>query len=386
MTERKRRRSLFGQPLPGRALLVQLKRDALRFLRGIMTADGRKKLRKVLASQHGGVRGVYQRLNTRAVHEAMRRADSSAALLTAAQQLAQDDPLRLEASRHYLRAGNEAAAEELVRDLLAARAKKLPPSLADGLRSLREAPEFPLAAAALDWSWRNLATGISDRTQWERQLRFAAASSQLLWDWLYCAPDRSGELDALIDPPAPALRDRLQRQNRGLLLIASHIGAPVAGIHHLCRSDLPVKLLGREPKTDALCNTDYLIDSENPYSLRDVRRALDRGSSVIVAAEAGRGRNQLEVAFPGNATLLVRGWIPRLLWRERIGSLFLFPIWQNGRIRISLTDDAPQPDDDETYPAWEQRWLHAYRDKLLAVMQSEPENLNLRTVFWRQFR
>ena len=44
-----------------------------------------------------------------------------------------------------------------------------------------------------------------------------------------------------------------------------------------------------------------------------------------------------------------------------------------------------QPDDDEPYDIWEQRWLAGFRDKLMAAMRSGPENLDPITPFWNQF-
>ena len=175
------------------------------------------------------------------------------------------------------------------------------------------------------------AGGASDRTFWKRKIQVATASNELLWDWLHCARDRWAELDALIEPPPEATRDLLLRQNRGKLLIASHFGAPTAGVYYLCNGGFPVKLLGRELKSAALANTDYVINSESRYFLRDVYRTLDAGWSVIVAAEAVAGRNLLEISLPGGARLKVMGWIPKLIWRERFGSLFLFPNWENGK-------------------------------------------------------
>jgi hypothetical protein len=384
MNEQTPHRARLGLSSLRRSLWVQAKRDAYRVLRSVATTEGRAYLRNVLAPQHGGVFGAYHRFRARAFWDAGRRTEHSAALAVATRHMAEDDMLRLEAGRHHLLAGNAALAEDVIRALLAARRKKLPPTLAGGIGALRDAADYPLSPAALDWAWSNLMTGSPDRAQWERRVRFGSAANRLLWDWMHCAQDRLGELDALIDPLEAALSARLRRQNRGLLLIASHLGAPTAAMSYFCRGGFPVKLMGRDIRSPSLCPVDY-VDSENRYFLRHVRRALDQGTSLIVPAETDAGRNLLGVPFPGNATLRVMGWIPKLLWRERIGSLFLFPLWRNGRVDMALTDDAPQPDDDETYPDWERRWLYGYRDKLLAIMRMGPENLDPTSGFWAQF-
>ncbi|HEV7880929.1 hypothetical protein [Bradyrhizobium sp.] len=330
----------------------------------------------------GGIRGSYHRLRYALAVRFGSRESAREAICAAARITPDDDHLQYALSVYAV---SEAEREQAMSRALAIRSRRLPPTLAQGLAAVRANPPSASYPAASAWAWRNLAPPQMSHGEWRRRAHFGWASNLLIWDWANCARDRLAELDALIISPDAQVERLLRSQNRGVLLVHAHVGVLPASPHYLRSLRPRVRILAAVPPTRVTDTLDFYIDSTLPLSLRQVLRDLDRGISIALFPDSRRGIHFAETALPGGAGLRVAQWIPRLIWRHGVRYLYCFPLWEGERIRMVFELDTCRPEQGEPYEEWESRFVHHYRARVLAALQSAPENLRLTGGFWEQF-
>lgn len=355
-----------------------------RLWKSFRSGDARKVVRNSLAPRRGGLKGIFYRRSAALMAHLGRQEAERQALVDAARRAPDDDAIHIDLCRAHQHAGDKDAADRAMQRVVDIRARRLPPTLAEGLARLRSAPPPLISRSPLRWAWDKLAPPGAAYTDWERAVRFGQASNYLIWNWAHCARDRLDELDDLILPVDESTDRTLRGGNRGALLVGAHVGVPTAGVHFFRARKSRIRILGNEPITRLLGTEDYYIDSTIGTSLLRILRAVDRGISIGVLADSW-GPTRVETTLIGEARLKVVRWVPRVIWKHHVNYHYCVTLWEGDRIRVHIDQDTCMPEDGEPYEVWEARWLRAYRDKTVAMLRTAPENLRLTGGLWQQF-
>ena len=269
------------------------------------------------------------------------------------------------------------------------RMKQLPSSLADGLDALQQLPADPnVPEDALQWAWE-----LADKSAWTWQDWRAAVdwgyrAHLLLANWWICAAGPTREIRALTDAPDLTEMRRAIGNDRGCVLVGSHLGPIAAAVQLFQTFGPPFRVLGGAGggQLDPRAEPIVIPTQKNPIATtREVVSELSRGSIVGVVNDFlvadQNSKRSVVVSFLGRRIVLST-FAPRLIRRSAVPSFWCVPLWRDGRIVIEL-ERLPDPIENEPEDIWISRWNDAFLANLERVMRGHPANLSLGDGVWR---
>ncbi len=283
----------------------------------------------------------------------------------------------------HLQTDQDEAMREYGRMLERAGAKKLPATLALGLRELEgRKPPPSLMNARTRWAWE-----IADKSKWSQAawleaLHWGHNADELMRAWWLNAWERSGEIGALIDRTQDNEVDRLLPQGERCLCVTTHMGPLAASVYTL-------QTCGRPYRGFGFAGPDPVVDGEPPMrisargnsSLRKLMAEIAKGTLIGFAAESPDTHQAIALDFLGRRISLST-MVPRLIWKLKTRSMWWHTLWRGGRIALEM-EMLPDPQDGEALEPWCRRWIDAYLARVARIMQSDPRNLTLRHGIWR---
>ncbi|MBV9991022.1 MAG: tetratricopeptide repeat protein [Alphaproteobacteria bacterium] len=289
----------------------------------------------------------------------------------------------------HLQTDDDEAMREYGRMLERAGAKKLPATLALGLKELKgRKPPPTIMDARARWAWE-----IADKSKWSAEawqeaLHWGHNADDLLRAWWLNASPRAGEIGALIDREADNALTRLPREVP-CLCVGTHMGPLAAAVHFLETCGRPFRgfgFAGPDPVVDG--KPPMRISSRGNRALRELMAEIAKGTLIGFAAESRDADNGIELDFLGRR-IAISTMVPRLIWKLKPRSMWWHALWKEPdergggeRVRIEL-DMLPDPEEGEPLEPWCRRWLDAYLERVARIMQGDPRNLNLRHGIWR---
>jgi tetratricopeptide (TPR) repeat protein len=261
-------------------------------------------------------------------------------------------------------------------------AKKLPPNLAKELANLRgRKPPPSFMDTRAEWAWELADRSVWVREAWLEALYWGRNADNLLRDWWLGAFDRVSEIEALIDP-IPNSPLKALPEGTPCLCVTTHMGPLAASVVYLQRCGRPYRGFG-------YAGPDPVVDGEPPMriaargnsALRELMVEIRKGTLIGFAAESPETHQPLVFDFLGRK-ISVATFVPRLIWKLRIRSMWWHALWRDGRAPVEM-QCLPDPLENEPLDDWCRRWVHAYLERVERVMRGNPENLNLGHGIWR---
>lgn len=282
------------------------------------------------------------------------------------------------------RLGREAERRSYGKMLSAAGAKALPATLDAGLKAL-DGQTVPLGPPneKTKWAWEIASRPEEEYDGWRAAVQWGQAADRLLRAWWLNAPERAGEIDALIDPPSPNPLDTLPKGAR-CVAVTTHLGVMGGQVRFLETCGRPFRgfgVSGPDPVVDGKPPMRIAQQGNSPAALRELIAEIERGTLIGFAADVPDFGAEFSAPFLGR-TVALSTFVPRLIFKYQTKCLWWQALWRDGRIAIQL-DYFPDPNPRETIEAWCRRWCAAYLEKIAPVMQGAPENLVLGAGIWR---
>ncbi|WP_146126904.1 tetratricopeptide repeat protein [Labrys okinawensis] len=324
-----------------------------------------------------------------------RHYDEAATLL---RKLAQEDPHSPALQRYtistLLQAGLKDEAQGHYADLVGRKRAYLQGSFADALARLDEnLANAPIPKGRLDFAW-SLASRLAgrepmDRKAWDDRARWGCLADLLLLDWLECAPERAGEVAAMldgIDAAVAGIRKGLDK-GKGALLISPHMGPMYAGPLALHMAGIPMKWLASAPKIASFPHVGSLISTSEHSELevtREVMTSLRQGNAVVIAIDGAMSPAAPRVGWEGRQVTYSQ-FAGGLCYRLGVPSFITIPYWQDRRVKFHV-EAMPAKQEGQEFPAFAQAYQDAFFHEVERQILRGPENLRLSGGIWRGIR
>lgn len=226
-----------------------------------------------------------------------------------------------------------------------------------------------------------------DFRNWSRRARQATRAALEL----YQLPPRAEDLRDLVVVPDIAQLEAALRDGRGLILVASHMGPPLA--HYLTRLLTNVTYfqnLQTPRHAGTLGATSIAVTGRAQDAAILAVRTLRRGGVLVTTPDVDVRYLNGGRAAPTNSVAArlfgveveLSNMAPKLSRELCAPSFWLQPQWLDGRIHFVI-EGLPLAEPDEDADVWHSRWAQSYLSKLEALMCSAPENQNLTAPLWR---
>jgi Flp pilus assembly protein TadD len=270
------------------------------------------------------------------------------------------------------------------RRLSSAGAKSMPATLADGLAAISGAGKAKIGDAKLEWAWE-----IADKTRWQRDewlkaVEWGRKADLLLRAWWLNMPERSGEIDALIDRPGANGALESLPQGARCLIVTTHLGPMAGNVRYMQTCGRPFRgfgFSGPDPVTGEGPPMRIAANRANPAaSLRALVEEIEKGTAIGFAQDSPDHNASLTLDFLGRR-IAMSTLVPRLIAKHDAAGVWCQALWRNKRIAIE-TGRLPDPEPGEPVDAFCKRWCDAYLAKIAPVMQGAPENLTLGQGIW----
>ena len=330
-----------------------------------------------------------------------RRYEEAATLL---RKLAQEDPHSPSLQRYtistLLQAGLKEEAQGHYADLVGRKRAYLTGSFAEALARLDgNLASAPISKGRLDFAW-SLASRLAggepvddgkpvDRDSWDNRARWGCLADLLLLDWLECAPERTGEVAAMldgIDAAVAGIREGLDR-GKGALLISPHMGPMYAGPLALHMANIPMKWLASAPKIASFPHVGSLISTSEHSELevtREVMTSLRQGNAVVIAIDGAMSPSAPRVGWEGRQVTYSQ-FAAGLVYRLGVPSFITIPYWQERRVKFHV-EAMPGKQEGQEFPAFAQAYQQAFFEEVERQVLRGPENLRLSGGIWRGIR
>lgn len=269
--------------------------------------------------------------------------------------------------------------------LSGAGAKAMPATLAEGLAAIGTAKTAAkISQAKLDWAWEIADQKKWDRDEWLKAVEWGRQADLLMRAWWLNMPERSGEIDALIDKPgADGALEQLPADAR-CLIVTTHLGPMAGNVRYMqtCgRAFRGFGFGGPDPVTGDGPPMRIAANSANPgAALRALVEEIQKGTAIGFAQDSPDLEANLRLDFLGRSITLST-LVPRLIAKHETASVWCQASWRGKRIAIE-TERLPDPKPGEPIDDWCRRWCEAYLAKIAAVMRGAPENLTLGQGIW----
>lgn len=282
----------------------------------------------------------------------------------------------------HQRLGHDDEMRAVGKRLTDAGSKKLPPSVAAGLEMIAKRSN-PLrnAEAKLEWAWSLADKSKWDHADWLKRVEWGRAADQLLRAWWLNAAERSDEIDALIDRPAPGMTDLIPADARGLT-VTTHMGPMAGSVRYLQTCGRPWRGFGFRGPDPVVGKAPpmRIAAGDAAAGLRELLTEIRKGTLMGFAQDTPDLDQALGARFLGKR-VSVSLLVPRLIHKHKTASLWCQPLWDGGRIRIELAR-LPDPEPGEGVELFCRRWCEAYLARIATVMRGAPENLNVAQGIW----
>ena len=316
-------------------------------------------------------------------HERLDDLASAIDAIAGALEFCPDDEGALERiTRLTAMVGRTALTRSYQGELQRLRARHLPDRLVDGLDAIWErVDEISLDPAAVAWAWELADQSAWRKSDWERAAAWGKDARLLTRLWWDAAPERLGELDALVDEADLGPLFSASAQHGSCLVISAHVGPTPALVSMIVRkSNRPFRVLGSAER--ARPDDAVISYASSPYAtLRSLVGNLRDGDMVGLAGDQTFANEAVSVDFLGRRIELPV-FVPKLIRMSRLPAFWCCPLWR-GKNRIVLQiENLPYPEEGESQGTWLRRWIAAYLDRLERVMRGRPENLGLFSGIW----
>jgi tetratricopeptide (TPR) repeat protein len=287
-------------------------------------------------------------------------------------------------------AGRKTEAKKLFDAVVAERSTELPDNFEDGLQALWErVDEVQLPQARLDWAWSMRREELTnDREEWERRAKWGHLADHYLLNWLECRSDRVHEpMERLADLGVPEAVLAKADLSNGLILASAHIGPMYAGPLALELLGIRTRWLASTPTVARTAYTKSLIstsEQEDVQVAHAFMRSLKQRCAVVIAVDGAINLAAPRIEFEGQE-ITYSSFAARTAHQMAVPSLFVAPLWQDGRIGFMLREMPPPGivSDPEEYA---DLWRESYLGFLREVLRGAPENLRLSGGIWRHIR
>lgn len=269
--------------------------------------------------------------------------------------------------------------------LSSAGAKTMPATLAEGLAAIGAAKVGgKISGAKLDWAWEIADKSRWDRDEWLKAVEWGRKADLLLRAWWLNMPERSGEIDALIDRPGPDGALEILPKSARCLIVTTHLGPMAGNVRYMQSCGRPFRgfgFSGPDPVSGEAPPMRIAANRSNPAaSLRTLVDEIHKGTAIGFAQDSPDHDASLSLDFLGR-TITMSTLVPRLIAKHDTASVWCQALWRGGRIVVE-TERLPDPQKGEAGDAWCRRWCEAYLARIAPVMRGAPENLTLGQGIW----
>lgn len=270
--------------------------------------------------------------------------------------------------------------------LSSAGAKAMPATLAEGLAAIGtgKAAGGKISQAKLDWAWEIADQSKWNYDEWLKAVEWGRQADLLMRAWWLNLPERSGEIDALIDKPgADGALEQLAPDAR-CLIVTTHLGPMAGNVRYMQTCGRPFRGFGfggPDPVTGDGPPMRIAANSANPgAALRALVEEIQKGTAIGFAQDSPDLDANLRLDFLGRS-ITMSTLVPRLIAKHETASVWCQAKWRGKRIAVE-TERLPDPKPGEAVDDWCRRWCEAYLAKIAAVMRGAPENLTLGQGIW----
>lgn len=261
-------------------------------------------------------------------------------------------------------------------------ARAMPKTLSTGLDQTAVAtPAAKIDQAKVAWAWELADREATSKEDWLARLRWGHNADRLMKAWWLNLPERSAEIDALIDRPISNPLEGLAAGAR-CVCVTTHMGPMAAGVRFLQTCGRPYRGFGYAGPDPVVGEAPPMrIAAKGNSGLKELIREIRNGTLIGFAPDSPATTDALSFDFCGRKIYLST-MVPRLIYKENTASFWWHGLWRDGRIVMELIR-LPDPEEEEDIEIWCRRWAAAYLSHVERVMRGPPENLNCGAGIWR---